>query len=238
LESNTNQIQVDKGMKIALCLSGQVRCFEKCWPTIYAYVIKPLNCDVFFHTWEKGDLKPGLADSFISQDRPIPEYPTLDYNYMQMLLDKIKPKSHLIQKQVEFNIDNITSLWEPGITFRIFSMYYSIAQSMALVSNYEFNNNFVYDCVIRCRFDCLFRKPLNIEDYDLKYIWAPQFHEINIGDQIAISGSANMKIYSLMFNHLSHFLHFCGPEESISNFLRLMGVQFRYLPNDLYFLER
>ena len=39
--------------KIALCLSGYLRTFEDCWPSILKNVIQDNNVDIFIHTYDK-----------------------------------------------------------------------------------------------------------------------------------------------------------------------------------------
>lgn len=38
-------------MKIALCISGQMRTFERAYPSIKRHILDPLSPDVFIHTW-------------------------------------------------------------------------------------------------------------------------------------------------------------------------------------------
>ena len=38
-------------MRVALCLSGQMRSFERTFDSINENLIKPNNADVFIHSW-------------------------------------------------------------------------------------------------------------------------------------------------------------------------------------------
>lgn len=42
-----------KKPKIAICISGQLRSFEKNWETIYERLVQPYNADVFISTWDE-----------------------------------------------------------------------------------------------------------------------------------------------------------------------------------------
>lgn len=51
-------------MKVALSLSGQFKCFDKCGESQKKYLLDILNCDVFCHFWDTADLKPSSRPSF------------------------------------------------------------------------------------------------------------------------------------------------------------------------------
>ena len=39
--------------KIALCISGYLRTFEECYPSIYKNIIEDNDVDIFIHTYDK-----------------------------------------------------------------------------------------------------------------------------------------------------------------------------------------
>ena len=38
-------------MRVALCLTGLLRCYREAWPSINAVLAQPLRADIFVHTW-------------------------------------------------------------------------------------------------------------------------------------------------------------------------------------------
>jgi hypothetical protein len=41
------------GLSVAICISGQLRAFNRTWPTIRDHVAQPLGADVFISTWDQ-----------------------------------------------------------------------------------------------------------------------------------------------------------------------------------------
>jgi len=148
-------------MKVALCLSGQTRNFQKCFDSQKKYILSVLNPDIFIHTW-----------SYRGTSKLLPchckEYNILDFQthlipenrtHAQNLLEYYDPKFCLIEyPDHKFFLDKISSsktqnakYWFNGLM-----MYYSIYMSNSLKKQYETFANFTYDLVIRCRMDLCF----------------------------------------------------------------------------------
>jgi len=147
-------------MKIALCLSGYFDSlkdsssrgmdgFEYIKKHILSHGSEDCEIDVFFHNWE-----PHLEEK---------------------LVDLYKPRKHIIEPQIDFvpiaqehevsreDIDpyNFLGNWTMTSTSgtgyvgpeRLLSQYYSLSQSLVLKREYEKEQGFKYDCVIKARFD-------------------------------------------------------------------------------------
>ena len=75
---------------------------------------------------------------------------------------------------------------------------YSIHKCNELKKNYEIENNFKYDFVIRTRYDFGLSEPIYIDNFDRNIIYAPNdnSHAYGFNDQFAIGSSENIDIYS------------------------------------------
>jgi hypothetical protein len=134
-----------EAVKTAICFSGQIRAIEKTWSSIKNNIIDPNNADLFLHTWH--DSKGCGAENISS----IEEY-FLDKNILKMKLESFHGWTWS-RKESTYETQS--------------PMFYSMLESNKLKKQYELENNFIYDLVIRCRMDCLFREPLHkneIED--------------------------------------------------------------------------
>lgn len=49
-------------MKVALCLSGQMRSIAQCWQSLHDHVLAPLRPDVFVHTWSRRGVVDPVKD--------------------------------------------------------------------------------------------------------------------------------------------------------------------------------
>lgn len=182
-------------MRVAICLSGQPRNSELCYPFIMDNIVncnKEHDFDFFIHTWEGSDGSSSWESSIDNDKTDVIKL----YN----------PKKYLIEPQKIFNNDVGDCIGDGvgNMSKRMKSMFYSIFKCNELKIEYEKENNFTYDCVIRIRFDLQLESPLII-DMDLNKLTVKDeksHDEWAINDHIAISNSKNMDVYSNMYNNL------------------------------------
>lgn len=182
-------------MKVAICLSGLTRCLHYSWPIIYFNLLKNFknSFDVFIHTWDIDH--GGMRDYFTMNSVPYED----KKKYIE---ENISPKKYLIESQFDF----IKSR-----TIRLSTcMCYSLYTSNQLKKEYELENNFKYDLVIRSRMDVIYDSPmLDYEIYDslnndIIYVgyWAPEKYFPHKGvypDTFAFASSKNMDFYSSIY---------------------------------------
>lgn len=53
-----SQPQIGQTPSVAVCISGQMRSFSTNWPSIRDNLVRPLNGDLFIHTWDTQSLTP------------------------------------------------------------------------------------------------------------------------------------------------------------------------------------
>ena len=82
-------------MKIAICFSGAIRSFKYCYPSIYKYLIEPLNADIFLHAWSITEIDNTQEVKYkFSKDCCTNDY----------VIEKLCPKKYVI--------DEYNSSWE------------------------------------------------------------------------------------------------------------------------------
>lgn len=222
-------------MKVALCLSGQPRCYRDSFPFIYKNIIEPNNADVFFHTWFD---KTDRYMEKIHMDRGACE---ANENTIEELLILYKPKDYLVEKQREFNkpmlqvnpsrLENILKLnahrkfdedqTKKHIIKQHVSMFYSIFKSNELKENYANQNGIVYDVVVRLRFDCIPLVPMQFDSFDPDFLY---YHDMGhpdliISDWINFGSNLIMNVYSsiyLQFEYLNS-LKFYPANDRLAN---------------------
>lgn len=214
-------------MKIALCLSGETRNFQKNFLNLKQYIIDPYNVDIFIHTWS------------YRGDKNAPKYYFLNYDHNEYnkylnedntthateLLKTYKPKQCLIEypdknlfiDQLEHSQQNSKNWWFNGLM-----MYYSIFKSNELKIRYEENRKVKYDIVIRSRMDlyfeylsfdntfedCIDNNTIylppneNIDrkfNSEMKVIYEQYGHKYMPNDQFAYGTSEAMNYYSSIY---------------------------------------
>lgn len=189
-------------MRVAAVLSGEPRfCTE--FDFFLNSLPKDIGVDWFMYLW--GDNRGGrnlVAESWI----------TPDYNWAYAKLKNELPENHQIHSLVFGDRDsvrppNITHRKEWTIVGDVWGMYNSIYQADQLRQNWETENNFKYDLVIRTRPDIGFQGYLDL--YNIKQmienkpnIIVTSNHQVHglsgyrMNDMFAIGSSQTMTTYS------------------------------------------
>tara|TARA_B100000963_G_scaffold190874_1_gene166012 strand:- start:1165 stop:2268 length:1104 start_codon:yes stop_codon:yes gene_type:complete len=147
---------------VALCLSGHVRNYEKNLRNINKFLVKPLNADVFIHTWDSVGTQVKITKNTVG---PIPDESNKDIpNFNDYLLNVRKIK---IDNNHDFlnNFNSSCEYYLYGMSLKedyfggqaepkyIYSQLYSVHQSFELLEKYSKASNKKYDIVIKLRAD-------------------------------------------------------------------------------------
>lgn len=181
-------------MKVALCLSGELRRAQLFYPIIYKHILEPYNPDVFVSTW---DMPPNIPTSVAETVRDPLELASLDE-----IKEMYEPVAVHTQ---QYSLEIKTFLKSIGgtNTDNILCMSYNIMKANSLSKDREVLTNTVYDIVIRHRFDHVVRN-IKLEDYDLTKINILDGHEYGgYNDMFAFGDRDSMDIYSSWFLNLS-----------------------------------
>jgi len=165
-------------MKIAICFSGQLRTWKKCYDSWFKFIekIKQIyntdEVDIFCHAWNFNTLPNELVHganvngfSNVVGNWHTIKGEIIGEDVISDFLNTLKPKAYLFEneeksKSRKDEIVNRSKLEESmyGITNFSWasSQFYSIMRSAHLKKKYEFENNFRYDICIRMRYDLFF----------------------------------------------------------------------------------
>jgi hypothetical protein len=167
-------------MKIAICISGQIRTGITCAPNILRYIGDLLpNCDFFIHTWDIESQSNYNNNSHIIpvqtpyklKDKKIFSDFYACYNPISMTVEPYflsKPKG---DKWASFRIN-------PKTGRNGFAMFDSIYEANQLKKYHEDLHNFKYTYVVRTRPDLIFRadkslrEDINLIEHDRMFITA------------------------------------------------------------------
>lgn len=178
-------------MKIALCLSGQARSFDKAFPFVKKNLLDKHDVTVFFHTWNTVDETEILklyTNSQLWLTEP-PQEPDLSkYTRVPPPQPNWKVK------------DPALSTW---------AQFYSLNKANTLKIKYEREFGMNFDWVIRSRFDFALNTEIPFEDLDNSKLYIPNCRmtpDRDFGnDQFAFSSSRNMDKYCNVFNRIDEF---------------------------------
>ncbi len=187
-------------MRIALCLSGQPRFVSEGYNKVHKPFIKgDYDIDTFIHSWII--TKEQIGTRWINAGG----HPGDDIkeNTMREYLDTYEPLVVELDPQREYEFGLYSDRTAPGIRSDYgASMLYSMYASNKLKSDYEKENDFKYDVVIRSRSDFQCFEPIYYERYDLNTITVPTGcpHPKGLADSFAFGSSKNMDIYNDLYN--------------------------------------
>ena len=203
-------------MKFAVCYSGQCRHPDKHFGGQHdKYIFNVLrqygSIDFFLHFWKTTETIRGII------------LPDLNSEYKDKLLNLIKPKKYSFEDQQQIH--------------RMISMYLSIYKCNELKKQFEQENRFKYDAVLRMRADFGFNHELPqyvLEQLDKIHVRDTGFGE-GINDQFAIASSELMDIYANCFNNITDDLH-SHPEKMLKKHFVLSGLdkQTQLLPTTFF----
>lgn len=196
-----------KHIKTAVCISGHLRTFIENFPSVKENLLDKMDCDVFIHTWDI----LGLSYRWTDADLHV----TNTHQLVHKINEMYSPKALIIENTRNFTVKPI--MQQRLIDHRdipgILSMYYKVEECNNLKKDYEKQNNFTYDCVVRFRGDLYLEQPLPIDkNTNFNVLHLPIFG--NFGgacDQFAYGGSAVMDRYSGLYSNIERYLHAGAP---------------------------
>jgi len=212
-------------MKTAICFSGQLRFVKECHHFIYKNLVGFDDMDVFVHTWK--DEMAGNNQSLTRTsdiDEVLDLFNITSYN-QQSPSNDIAPNGISKKKFIHY------------------SMFYSIMKSNELKKIHETDNNFKYDCVIKCRFDNVLLSKLDVSKYDLNCVYSPWIHKHGvISDWLNFSNSEIMDTYSLAWNNMQTYdkqnVNMCSGEEILTKHLKTNNIDFKSSNNELKLIRK
>lgn len=207
-------------MRVAICFSGQIRTWEKCYNTWFKFIErfkKEYNCevDIFCHAWDFNTpphvvLRPNENGEFPNGDYQNVEGVKISDEEKNRFIETLKPKSVLfenesvsLRKKDETYIEGKKHRIMNGDAFMNWaaSQFYSVMMSCNLKKNYEYQNGFRYDLCFRMRYDLFFDDELInlffvkdfIEKYDAEIfkIYSCHNRPMKMGDIFWVSDSVS-----------------------------------------------
>jgi len=199
-------------MKIALCMSGGLRCYKDTYNHFKKFILNNLDCDLFFYGTEN---KEGAKQNFI-------DFTTL-HSPKKCVINTIEYYNDLIYKK--FDINNL-QLQKGAPAHRLknmIPMFYNIRQCYLLKEQYEKETGITYDTVVRLRPDVFFIRNITTEEFEKAssgiLVIPDAWNFGGITDLFAMSNSITMNTYSKIYESLQEcFLNGVFHAETITKY--------------------
>lgn len=191
-------------MKVAVVLTGHLRCWKDVYPNFKEKVIDRYNDpDIFIHTWEnEGWWIPGDKQNEKGYHEEAPDIVQIE------VVDAYKPRGITVESWDTYNkmFEQRGQLYQ-NFAHRpknILSMFYKLNRGISLMEDYVSQIGVYYDLVIRMRPDMIFHEDLPEFDPNYFYTLAHRNHlGQGTGDMIHVGNMFNM----IMFSKISCFIN-------------------------------
>lgn len=188
-------------MKIAACFSGFTRNFEDTYPYFKKKLFDVYDVDIFVF---------GSPNKY-----------GLEHN-KDMIDNTYQPKKIILENDLFYS--SSTTLQKYDFNDSVMKMWYKIMGADNLRKDYENENKFKYDYVLRMRFDYFFLRTLeevgidlneiNDDSVSIPYRWNfSQVHPKAKCDMFAIGTSNSMSRYSSLLKNIDKF-SYSGPKNN------------------------
>ena len=165
-------------MKVALILSGDVRCFRDCYPSLESNVLNYNDCDIYMHAYNDDSI-----DDAISLYKP-----------KSLLIDEKKDQNHSISSSCFHNKP------PEADPFSTFCMWSNIKKSFNLVKGH-------YDMILKTRYDVKYCEPLRVDRLDPLKLHIPRGGDWREGmfDMLSVSSPLRMKLYCDLVDRINEY---------------------------------
>lgn len=189
-------------MKTALLLSGNLRYYEKTFDKLKKYLLDVLDTDIFIHTWYNRGLQKRNSGYKLDLSEII------DINHVNDLYEPKRIVVETFNENIKKSLGCNKYRQQHTVPIEnILSMYRKIELCDKLRLEYEIDNDFKYDLVIRCRPDIVFESPIpSCEINDINNtVWVPNTKNKQINDHLAFSNGHNMKYYCSLYSKIDSY---------------------------------
>jgi len=153
-------------IKIAFLLTGTVRNYKMNLETWKTYLLDLFDVDVFFHTYDVYGFQKAKTQGNVEPEM----HQKVDVAELVRLLGAKRFVVDCLDKKLgEFRMQIPQQFINNGIALPeyIKAQLYSIYVANKLKMEYEKENDFVYDIVIKIRFDTVFNSPFDLFDFEI-----------------------------------------------------------------------
>jgi len=192
---------------------------EICFQAFKKHFIDKYETDIFIHSWSI-NYKNILKDLYNPKDykfenqidfsTSLKNYGISDSNLIEDWdVSKLAKTSYELLYPSRKSVENIKKELV-NLAFRTHSRWYSTQESVKLMSLYANSNSIKYDYVLLTRFDCLFKKPINLSSLDSNNFYCShrknrEDYEMALFDLFFLSSQENIQKFSQLYENIYNY---------------------------------
>jgi hypothetical protein len=192
---------------------------EICYQALKDYFIDKYETDIFIHSWSKNyenilkdiyNPKNYKFENQIDFSTSVKEYGISDSNQIEdWEISRFAKESYELLLPSRKSVGNIKKELN-NLAFRTHSRWYSTQESVKLMSLYANLNSIEYDYVLLTRFDCLFKKPIDLSSLDKNNFYCSRRknrddYEMALFDFFFLSSQENIQKFSELYKNIYNY---------------------------------
>ena len=211
-------------MKVALLLTGHMRCWEQVAPNTTEHIIKKYHPDVFIETWDQEAYWDPHSEKGVTEGGPkLDTFSIMDlYNPVYMNLETYED----LEENFATRAKEFTNFYH--VPKNQLSMWYKVGRGMLAVEKHMMLTGTTYDLIIRMRPDLVFNEPLPEFDPQNFYTLGYRNHMgQGTSDMIQVGNFFTMSLFCKVLYHLPHLYRETGllcPHVISEHFIKRLGL--------------
>jgi hypothetical protein len=210
-------------MKVAIVLTGHMRCWKQVYPNFKQRLIDRYNPDIFIETWEDEAYWDPHSQHGIVKDAPKVNFDELRNTYRPIAMRFDSYEKY--QNSFEERAKQYSNFYH--VPKNIISMLFKLGRGVLMLEDYMFLTGGTYDLVIRMRPDLVFNEPLPEFDPNKFYTLGYRNHMgQGTSDMIQVGNFFTISLFSKLLHHLPQIYRETGllcPHVVSEHFIRRLG---------------
>ena len=212
-------------MKVALLLTGHMRCWETVSPNTRQHIIDKYNADVFIETWDNEAYWDPHSKKGITEQGPSVDFGKVvkEYNPVrQMRFDSYS----MFENNFTLRANQFTNFFH--VPKNQISMWFKVGRGMTMVEDYMMLTGETYDLIIRMRPDLYFNE--NLPDFETNKFYTLA-HRNHLGqgtsDMIQVGNFFTMSLFCKVLYHLPQLYketNLLCPHVISEHFIKRLGL--------------
>ena len=188
-------------MKVALLLTGHMRCWQQVFPNTKQHLLDKYNPDIFIHTWDSEAYWDPHSQKGVTEGGPKLDVEAIreTYNPVHMVVDHYEN----FEQNFEERAKQFTTFYH--VPKNQISMWYKVGRGMTMIEDYMMFSGVTYDLIIRLRPDLVFNEPL--PDFDMNKFYTLGYRNHmgqGTSDMIQVGNFFTMSLFCKVLYHLPH----------------------------------
>ena len=211
-------------MKVALLLTGHMRCWDQVFPNTKQHIIDKYNPDIFIDTWDSEAYWDPHSAKGITEGGPKLDIAGIEEAYKPVVMN--------VDSYEQFEDNFITRAKQFETFYHVpknqISMWFKVGRGMLSVEEHMMLTGKTYDLVIRMRPDLVFNEPLPEFDSNKFYTLGYRNHMgQGTSDMVQVGNFFTMSLFCKVLYHLPQLYKETGllcPHVISEHFIRRLGL--------------